>query len=118
MIQIYFISPTGAQAVQQALKGIPNQRTHGWRAEGEDKQVIGVVIVDGHNMDLIVHEVCDAFDAAGIHILPDHKTNEAIAPEHHEKLKQHGVLPTDTTKQAMTKVHAIAGFPPLKPARF
>jgi hypothetical protein len=118
MIQIHFISPTGAAAVQKALLGIPNQRTHGWRAEGDDKTVIGVCIVDGHNTDIIQHDVCDAFEAAGIHVLPDHRTNEPIAPEHHALLKQHGVAAADTTKQAMTKIHKVSGFPPIRPPRF
>jgi hypothetical protein len=114
MIQIYFISPNGASVVQKALLGLGGQRTHGWRPDGDDKQVIGVVEVLMGDTE----QVCDALEAAGILILPDHKGTETIAAEHHEKLKLHGVLPTDTTKIAMTKVHGIAGFPPLKPKRF
>jgi hypothetical protein len=115
MISIYFVSPTGASAVQQALRGIQGQSTHGWRPDGDDKQVIGIVQVFGKGDP---ERIADALEAAGILVLPDHKGTECIAPEHHEKLKRHGVLPTDTTKQAIAKVHAIAGFPPLKPKRF
>jgi hypothetical protein len=114
MIQIFFISPNGASVVRDALKDIPGHQPHGWRPDGDDKQVIGVVNVHAGDPD----RVAEALEAAGIHVLPDHKGTETIAPEHHERLKRHGVLPTDTTKLAMHKVHGIAGFPPIKPKRF
>ena len=114
MIQIFFISPNGASAVRDALAGIPGQQPHGWRPDENTQQVIGVVNVHTGDPDA----VADALEAAGIEVLPDHKGTETIAAAHHQKLKQHGVLPTDTTKTAMTKVHGISGFPPLKPKRF
>ena|ERR1700675_4406719 len=114
MVQIYFISPLGASVVQQALLKVRGQRTHGWRPDGDDKQVIGVVEVTTGDTD----EVAEAMESAGILLLPDHKTDQAISPEHHQRMQQHGVLPTDTTKQAITKVHGTSGFPPLKPKRY
>jgi hypothetical protein len=115
MIQIYFISPTGAQAVQKALLGIRGQRTHGWRPDGDDKQVIGVVEITGKGDP---EEAADALEAAGIMVLPDHKTDQALDSTHVAALKQHGIAEGDTTKVAMTKIHTIAGFPPIKPKRF
>jgi hypothetical protein len=114
MVQIFFISPTGAAAVKAALAGINGQRTHGWRPDGDDKQVIGVAEVLGSDPS----RVCDALEKAGIMVLPNHKSNEVIAPEHASALAKHGVLPADTTKQALTKIHGVSGFPPLKPGRF
>ena|ERR1700720_3410216 len=115
MIQIFFISPNGASAVKTALDSIVGQGTHGWRPDGAtDKQVIGVCEVTTADPDL----VCEALEAQGVLILPDHKTADTIAPEHYQKLKQHGVLATDTCKQAMTKIHGVSGFRPILPKRF
>lgn len=113
MIQIFYISPAGALAVKQALTGISGQSTHSWRPD-EDTQVIGVVEVGRGDTE----RVADALDAAGILILPDHKTAETISPEHAAAMAKHGVLPSDTTKSAMFKVHGVSGFNPLKPKRF
>jgi hypothetical protein len=92
--------------------------THGWCAEGDDpktEQVIGVVeLSDSTDAERVI----DKLEAAGIMWLPDHKTAETINPEHAAALAKHGVLPTHTTRQAMTIVHSVAGFPPLKPKRF
>jgi hypothetical protein len=114
MIQIFFISPTGAAAVKRALDGIAGQGTHGWRPDGDDKQVIGVVEISSADPDV----VAGALEAEGIHVMPDHKGSETIAPEHQALLKQHGVLPSDTTKQAMLKIHGVSGFTPMRPKRF
>ncbi|MFZ1973837.1 MAG: hypothetical protein WAU89_13385 [Candidatus Acidiferrales bacterium] len=113
-MQIFFISPTGAAIVPQALKGIRIKQTHGWRPDGTDKQVIGVVEVgDGDS-----EQIAEALEGAGILLLPDHKTDQAIDSEHYQRMKQHGVLESDNTKQAMTKVHGVSGFHPLKPKRY
>lgn len=92
--------------------------THGWCAEGDDAskdQVMGVVeMTSACDAELVI----DRLEAAGIMWLPNHTTNQVIAPEHAAALSKHGVLPTDTTAQAMTKLHAKCGFPPLKPKRF
>lgn len=114
MVQIFFISPNGASVVQAALKGVRGQRTHGWRPDGADKQVIGVIEVDTGDTE----EVAEACEAAGILLLPDHKTDQTIDSEHFARMKQHGVLASDNTKQAMTKVHGVSGFSPLKPKRY
>lgn len=53
-----------------------------------------------------------------IHWLPNHHQNKPLETLHVERLAKHGVQQGDTTLQAMTKVHAVAGFPPLKPRRF
>ena len=87
-------------------------------AAGDDptkNQIVGVVEMSG-NTD--PEKVIDALEAVGIMWLPNHMTDQAIAPEHAAALSKHGVQPTDNTKQAMTKVHSVAGFPPLKPKRF
>jgi hypothetical protein len=99
MTQIFFISPNGAAAVKEALKNVQRHSQHGWRPDGDDKQVIGVVEV-GHGD---AEAIACALEAAGILVLPDHRT---------------AVCPTDTTKQAMHKIHSVSGFPPLKPKRF
>jgi hypothetical protein len=114
MTQIFFISPNGASVVKTALQGVRGQRTHGWRPDGDDKQVIGVVEVSTGDTD----EVAEAMEAAGILLLPDHKTDQAIDSEHYQRMKQHGVIASDTTKSAMTKVHGVSGFSPLKPKRY
>jgi hypothetical protein len=114
MTQIFFISPNGASVVRTALQNVRGQRTHGWRPDGDDKQVIGVIEIDTGDTE----EVAEACEASGILLLPDHKTDQAIDSEHFQRMKQHGVLATDTTKQAMTKVLGVSGFPPLKPKRY
>lgn len=120
MRQLFFISPTGYPAVKKAFEEHVNgvQQTHGWCAEGDDPKtqtVIGVVEMDGH-CDAEV--VIDRLESVGIMWLPNHHGNENIKPEHAQALKHHGVVPSDTTLQAMNKVHAVAGFPPIKPKRF
>lgn len=119
MRQIFFISPTGAAAVKEALEGVAIHQTHGWRPDGEDKQVVGVVELHGHSDG---EAVATALEKAGIHVLPNQAhaltCNQPIAPEHHALLKQHGVAATDTTHQAMTVMHKVSGFPPLKVKRF
>ena len=63
-------------------------------------------------------QVIERLEAQGIEWLPNHHGNEKIAPHHAQKLAKHGVVETDTTFEAITKVHGVAGFPPLKPRRF
>ena len=62
--------------------------------------------------------VSDKLEAAGIMWLPNHQHVEVIKREHAAALAKHGVVPTDTTGQAMTKVFAKSGFPPHKVTRF
>lgn len=68
--------------------------------------------------DCDAERVIEKLESQGVLWMPNHHGSEKINPEHHTHLAKHGVLPSDTTLQAMTKVHAIAGFPPLKPKRF
>lgn len=114
MRQLYFIAPKGYPQVKQS--GLKS--AHGWCAEGDDPtkdQVIGVVELRD-NMD--AEKIIEIMESIGMMWLPNHFSNQIISPEHATALAKHGVLPTDTTVQAMTKVHAKAGFPPLKPKRF
>jgi hypothetical protein len=116
MRQLFFIAPNGYPQVKAS--GVMS--THGWCAAGDDPtkdQIMGVVEMQG-NTD--AEKVIDKLEAAGIHWLPNHlaNPNQTISPEHADLLEKHGVLPTDTTTQAMTKLHAKFGFPPLKPNRF
>ena len=116
MTQLFFISPGGYAVVHQAISHllVPPSQSHAWVADGE-VQAVGVVeMTDRCDTEAIA----SALEAAGVTVLPDHRTNEPIAPEHHALIKHHGVSHTDTTKQAMHKIHALAGFPPLKPKRF
>ena len=110
-MQIFFIADS-FEAVHTALQDVKGHSMHGWTADGTT-QCVGVVECTGDT-----EIVACALEAAGINLLPDHKGSEVITAEHHTKLKQHGVLPTDTTKSAMTKVHGVSGFPPLKPKRY
>lgn len=117
MIQIFFISPNGASDVRDALAtlgGAVGCQPHGWRPDPAQGQVIGVVNVHNGDPEL----VANALEDAGITVLPDHKQGAKIAAAHAQKLAAHGVNASDTTLSAMTKVHAIAGFPPIKPRRF
>jgi hypothetical protein len=118
MIQLFFISLEGSDAFLQAMHsigGIPTHGTH-WANDHDpnDRQVVGVVEISKGDPD----HVADALEAAGILVLPDHKGTETVPREHYLRLQRHGVLPTDTTKQAMLKVHASTGRLPLKPKRF
>ena len=115
MRQIFFISPNGYTAVKSAGLG---PRTHGWTADGDDPKtqtVIGVVEI-GDSCD--PEKIIERLEAQGILWLPNHHTQGTISPEHHKHLSRHGVQLNDTTLQAMTKVHGVSGFPPLKPKRF
>ena len=111
MTQIFFIADN-IDAVHAALRSVQGHSMHGWTADGTT-QCVGVVECTGDT-----ELVACALEAAGISLLPDHKGSEVIAPAHHNRLKQHGVLPTDTTKVAMAKVHGVSGFSPLKPKRY
>jgi hypothetical protein len=114
MRQLFFIAPNGYPQVKAS--GVKS--THGWCAAGDDPkkdQIVGVVEMMG-NTD--AERIIDALEAVGIMWLPNHFLKQTIAPEHAAALARHGVLQTETTEQAMTKVHAIAGFPPLRPKRF
>lgn len=114
MIQIFFISPNGASDVKDALTGIAGCQPHGWRPDPAQGQVIGVVNVFSGDPEA----VAVALETAGITVLPDHKQGAKLAAAHVQKLAQHGVIASDTTLSAMTKVLAVSGFPPLKPGRF
>jgi len=110
MRQLFFIAPKGQPQV--AASGV--KASHYWF---DGARLVGVVeLMGGTNAENII----DKFEAAGIMWLPNHLTQGAgtIAPEHAAALAKHGVLPTDGTAAAMTKVHAKSGFPPLKPVRF
>src|SRR5690242_9860051 len=85
---------------------------HIW-ADGE--KFIGVVHMDGH---CDAEQVIEQLEAQGIEWLPNHQRSEKIAHHHAQALAKYGVNEGDTTLDAMTKVHAMAGFPPLKPRRF
>jgi hypothetical protein len=114
MRQLFFIAPNGF--LQVKASGV--QSTHGWNSTGGDastNQIVGVVEMMG-NMN--AERIIDKLEAAGIMWLPNHHSNEVIKPEHAEALAPHGVVPTDTTAQAMTKLFTKSGFPPLKPSRF
>lgn len=119
MRQIFFISPNGYPAVHKAF----TPRIHGassshWCPHDKDAsrdQVIGVVEMTG---TCDPERVIDVLEREGIMWLPNHHTGGQIAPEHAAALAEHRVQPGDTTLQAMTKVYANAGFPPLKPKRF
>jgi hypothetical protein len=119
MRQLFFISPNGYMPVRNAFDPpIIGARTHGWSAEGDDPskdQVVGVVEMDGRCDS---EQVITALESQGIMWLPNHKDNQQINPEHAQALARHGVKPNHTTAQAMTQVHSIAGFPPIKPKRF
>lgn len=114
MRQLFFIAPLGYPQVKAS--GVLS--THGWCAAGDDPtkdQIMGVVEMMG-NID--AERIIDKLEAAGIMWLPNHMTNQPIAAEHAAALAKHGVLPTHTTAEAMTILHAKFGFPPLKPKRF
>src|ERR1700683_4373616 len=106
MRQLFFISPTGYQAVREAfMPRVRGASTHGGCAEGDDgakDTVIGVVEMDGR---CDAEKVIDALESKGILWLPDHKTGEKIKPEHYEALKKHGVLADHSTLEAMQAVH-------------
>lgn len=114
MRQLFFIAPNGYPQVKAS--GVKS--THGWCAAGDDPtkdQIMGVVEMMG-NTD--AEKVITALEKAGIMWLPNHMTDQVISSEHAAALSKHGVLPTHTTAQAMTILHAKSGFPPLKPSRF
>lgn len=114
MRQLFFIAPNGYPQVKAT--GVTS--THGWCAEGDDPtkdQIIGVVELAGNTN---AETVIDKLLAAGILWLPNAQNKEVISPEHAAALAKHGVVPTDTTASAMTKVFAVSGFPPHKPSRF
>ena len=119
MRQIFFISPKGYIPVRQAFTPhIPGTNTHGWSAEGDDPKtqtVIGVVEMDDTTDGELVLE---RLEREGILWLPNHHTGGLIGQEHLSHFEKHGVMYGDSTFDAMTKVHAVAGFPPLKPRRF
>lgn len=124
--QLFFISPNGFMPVRQAFDDnggrIAGIGTHGWAPDGSDPQtdqIIGVVEMDG---TVDSEDVIDRLEARGIMWLPNHLTadgkalnTDKIKPEHASALAKHGVNPSHTTAQAMTLVHAKAGFPPLNP---
>lgn len=119
MRQIFFISPKGYLPVRQAfIPGVSGARTHGWSAEGDDPKnqtVIGVVEMDG---SCDAEAVLERLEREGILWLPNHHQNIPVSTEHVSHLGRHGVKGGDSTFDAMTKVHGVAGFPPLKPRRF
>ena len=103
------------EAFEPPLRGA---RTHGWSATGDDPKtqtVIGVVEMDG-NAD--AEQVIARLEKHGIVWLPNHHGTEKLKTFHVEHLGRHGVTTEHTTLEAMTKVHAVAGFPPLRPKRF
>lgn len=119
MRQVFFISPNGYMPVRQAFTPpLSGARTHGWSAEGDDPKaqtVIGVVELDGH---CDAEQVIERLEGQGIHWLPNHHGSEPIGQDHAPYLERHGVKRGDTTLQAMTKVHTVSGFSPLRPKRF
>ncbi len=119
MRQIFFISPNGYMPVREAFTPpVAGARTHGWSAEGDDpkqRMVVGVVEMDGH---CDAEKVLECLEKQGILWLPNHHRNERIPTEHVTHLSRHGVKYGDTTTEAMTKIHEVAGFSPLKPKRF
>lgn len=107
MRQLFFL-PNGQQLPQ-----VFGATFHVWRSD--DGESVGVAHMDGHcDAELLIERL----EALGIEWLPNHHGNEKIAPHHAGKLAAHGVIQSDTTFEAMAKVHAKAGFPPLKPKRF
>ena len=117
-MQIFFVSPTGYLAVRNALKGIPGQHTHGWCADGDDPSkdsIIGVAEIEPQGDGECV---ASALEAAGIHVLPDHRFGEKLTAAQVAALSKHGVIAGDTTPTAMQKIHAVSGFAPHKVKRF
>lgn len=115
-MQLFFISPKGRQPIRKAFN--VDRDIHPFWCEGTDSdkdQIIGCVEMrDKDDPEQIIEKL----EAQGVLWLPNHFNNEAIKSEHAAALAKHGVLPADTTAQAMTKVNAKVGHPTLKPRRF
>ncbi len=107
MRQLFFI-PNGQQFPQ-----VFGATFHFWRSDEGDS--VGVVHMDG-NCD--AEQLIERMESLGIEWLPNHHGNEKITPHHAQKLAKLGVVEGDTTFAAMVKIHAVAGFSPLKPRRF
>lgn len=87
-----------------------------WHVWSDDqKEFIGVVEMNG-NCD--AERVIANLEAQGIEWLPNHLQGGVISKDHALRLAKHGVAYGDTTFAAMSKVHAVAGFPHLRPKRF
>lgn len=94
MRQIFFIPPVEDPhiAIAKAFP-IKGAQHHAWT---DGKQAYGVVEMDG---DCDAERVIAALEAQGIKWLPNH-------------------LHDQSTAETMHKIHAVSGFPHLKPKRF
>ena len=109
MRQLFFIPSCGPELLRTQ---VPGATFHIWT--DDDGQSVGVVNMDGScDSDLVVNALQNTCSC-----LPNHFGSDPLGPDCVQKLAKYGVLVGDTTAQAMTKVHAIAGFPHLKPRQF
>jgi len=108
MRQLFFVSEAPLTQFPQLM----GATFHVW-TDGDAH--VGVVNMDG-NCD--AEQVISHLESSGISWLPNHLGNETVPAHCVQCLSKHGVLSTDTTAAAMLKIHAKAGFPPLKPKRF
>lgn len=108
MRQLFFVSDTPITQYPQLM----GATFHVWTDSGHS---VGVVNMDG---DCDSDKVISALESAGYSWMPNHFGIDPIGTDCAQCLGSYGVLATDTTVTAMTKIHAAAGFPPLKPRKF
>src|SRR5216684_2532347 len=98
MRQLFFL-PNG-----QPLPQVFGTTFHVWKSD--DGESIGVAHMDG-NCD--AEQVIEHLETLGIEWLPNHHGSEKIAVHHAQKLAKLGISETDTTFEAMMKIHGVAG---------
>lgn len=113
-MQIFFISPNGNDPVATALQGILGQSYHGWLDAGATQSIGAIEVRPNGNGE----QIAAALESAGIQVLPDHRFGVTLPASAVTALARYNVTATDTTASAMSKIHAISGWPPHKARRF
>jgi hypothetical protein len=116
MKQLFFVSPQGRQPIRKAF-GV-DRDIHPFWCDGTDPdkdQIVGCVEMNDHtDAEVVISKL----EAQGVVWLPNHFTSQAIPSVAAVALAKHGVLPTDTTAQAMEKIWMKNPHVTLKPKRF
>lgn len=112
MVQIFFLTTT-PDTITQALSGITGQRIHIWNPTGGTTFVGVVEIITADE-----NRVANALIAANVSLLPSCDSSDVISADQVTALQSYGVVSTDTTEDAMTKVFAASGFPHHKVSQY
>lgn len=109
MRQLFFLSETPITQFPQLM----GATFHVWT--DDSGKSVGVAQMDG---SCDSQQVISALEAKGYEWMPNPLGSEQVGSTCAQCLSGYGVLATDTTWDAMNKIHSVSGFPFHQPREF